>query len=194
MPPFFQLLEANGSGGITSLAVVDQDVDSAACNTLDGILDALSLDGIAEALDRFALAQEVGTNAGNMGRSHGRTGDGLDPALNPGRRDVGARGKDVNSGAGVRVRGETISLGSGTNSAGRRLRGRRVATCVLSVVTGSDSKEEAGAGDFSSGVVDGFRLLAAERHVDNDTLGTRLAVGIFGDVFHTSNDSGAMVC
>lgn len=172
------------------LAVVDQRVGGIAGNTLDDVLEAVLGEVLAQARGRLAQAQEVSTEASNVRRGHGGAGDGVGVAAGPGAGDVSTGSEDIDKASNVGVGGERIVLGGGTDGAGARLRGGRVAGGIRAVVASGDSKEEASVDDGGSGLVDRVGLATTQGHVHDNTLGACLASGVLGDKLHAGNDAG----
>lgn len=185
-------LEAAEGGAVATLGVVDEQVLGVAGDARDGVLESVLGDVLAQAAGLLAEAEEVGADAGDVGRRHRGAADLVGLAAGPGGGDVRAGREDVDDAAEVGVGGQGVVDGSGANSAGGRLGGGGVAGGVGAVIAGGDGEEEAGLDDLGGGGVHGIGLATTQRHVDDNTLGARLAGAVLGDELHTGNDTGVL--
>lgn len=169
--------------------VVDEEVGGVRRNARDDAVKGVAGDVVAQAIDANTETKEVGGNTSNVGGGHGGTRDGVGLATGPGAGDVGTGGKNIDQAAEVGVVGEgVVNLGS-TNGAGRGLGSRGGGRGVSTLVTGSNSQEDAGVDNSGSGRVHGARGAATERHVDNNAVGAALRGSIVDDKLHTSDDA-----
>lgn len=173
----------------TTDTVVDKLVNSTRRHAGNNPIKGLGGNVIAETLSLLSQTKEVSGKTSDMGRSHRGTRDGVGLAVGPGAKDIGTGSEDINDRAEVGVVGESVVLSGGTDSAGALLGSRRGSRGILAVVTGCDSEEETGINDGLGSLVDGIGGLTAERHVDNDTVGAVLILGVTRNEVHTSDDS-----
>jgi hypothetical protein len=127
--------------------------------------------GVGRVLGRLER-QHVGKETGNVGRSHGGTGDGVGGVLraDPGGQDVETRGEDV---VALSVIGEVRALveeGGGTDGNGVLSSSRGVVAGVGVVVTGRDSEVDTGIDSSVDSEVESGGLATAQAHVGSAAL------------------------
>lgn len=139
----------------------------------------------------------VGDQTSNVGGGHGGTGDGASGivASDPGRENVLAGAKDVNTRAVVGEVGAGVVQGRGTDSDGGLNTSGRVVASIAVVVTGSNGKVEARGNSVGNGSVKRTRLATTQGHVGNRSLVLlallSLELQVAGDSkVNTSNDIG----
>lgn len=127
---------------------------------------------------------------------HGGARVGASGAAREGAENTDTGRVDIEQSAVVGEARDSVAGIGRTNGAGGLGGRRRDAGDVDGVakdiaVAGSDSEEDAGRSEGVSGVIHGLREPAAERHVDNDSVGAISAGGIIDNVIHAGNDIGA---
>lgn len=96
---------------------------------------------------------------------------------------------DVNKGAVVGERSNTVRAVSGTDSVDGRLRSGRGVGGISTVVTSSDGHEDTSGDSVGSGGVDSSGLATSKRHGADGTVGAATGLSIVGDKVDTSNDT-----
>lgn len=132
-------------------------------------------------IDSGLKREVVGEKTGNVRRSHGGTGDGVDSVLgaNPSRLDAEAGSEDVSALAPVGEVGTAVVKSRGTDSDSLASSSRRVVAGIGVVVTGSDGEVDTGVNGSIDYAVEGLGLATAKRHVRHRAL-KALALALLG--------------
>lgn len=162
----------------------------------NGVLQSTLLEVAAQVGSRgLAQAQQVRTQAGNVGGGHGGARHGDVAAAGAGGHDLDAGGLDVDDVAVVGVAGGPVAAVDGADGADGGLRGRgdggRVhGVVVLVAVARGDGHEEAPADQGRGGLVHGLRPAPSQAEVDDDAVGAVALRGVPGDVLDARDDDG----
>lgn len=171
------------------LAVVDQDVDGAVGDTRQDARETRASNGLAETIGSLTLAQEVGSEASNVRRGHGRAGQGVALTTGNAGEDIDTGGEDIDDSAKVGEVGNDVLGVRGADGAGAGLGGGGALASVGGLVTGSDGEEDSGLDDGGGGVVDSLGEATAQRHVGNSAVGALAGSGILGNELDTGDDT-----
>lgn len=128
-----------------------------------------------------------------MGGGHGGAGDGVDGGVAgvPSRLDVAAGAEDVENGTEVGEVRDGPGAVDGADGHGAGSRGGGGVGGIDGVVTGSDDGQDTRGGGRVDGAVEGVRVLAAERHVDDRLAGSALGDDVVDSpVEARENDGG----
>lgn len=159
--------QVGGVGGNAGKSVLSSDGD-------EGRLELLGGDGSDRVLGVLSgLEREVvGEEAGDMGRSHGGTRDGVDGVLgaDPGGLNAQTRGKDVSALSVVGEVGTAVIESRGTDGDGLSSSSGRVLAGIGVVVTGSNGEVDTRADGSVDSSIESLGLATTERHVGDGAL------------------------
>jgi hypothetical protein len=173
------------------VAVESKVVLGAALDAGDLVLSGKSLQTGGES-SRALLAlksENVGSQTGNVGSSHRGTRNGVGTAVEPGGQDGDTGGEDVDDGAVVGERSQSVRAVSGTDGEDSGLGSGRRTGSIGTIVTGGIGEENTGRDGIGGGGVDSGGFATSKRHGANSAIGAAAGLCVVGDVVDTSNDT-----
>lgn len=139
-------------------------------------------------------ANKIGCETRDVRAGHAgpRYGFGGIFAADPGGENVNTRGKDVKSYAPVRELGASVIPVCCTNGDGVHSRRRGDAGGIGIFVSGGGDDDNALSDDGPGGLVEGFRVIRTQGHVDDCLRSLILLSGVLCGPLHTCEDVGTL--
>ena len=163
-------------------------------NTRKHILGSQSPDPLAQRSrsSRTLKTNQISTEPNNMRRSHRRSGDGIGVGrtVDPSRKDIRTRTKDINHRAIIRVRSPRIILISSTNSTSRLLRSRRRKRSRTTIIARSNAHKETLLDSSRDSRICSLREDTAETQVREGFAGAAFALHVVDGPLDTGDDLG----